>query len=433
MTAVQRNNIANPATGLMVYVTSNDLFYYYDGSVWIPLAAQTGQPTTASMWGVQPVRENTQVIASDDGANDEFGISVSISEDYAIIGAPYDDSGGSDSGSAYIFKRNGNSWIQEAKLTANDADIGDRFGFSVHISGSYAIVGAHEDDDKGFNSGSAYIFQRSGITWSLMTKLTAFDGAVSDNFGYSVSISSSHAVIGANADDDDAGSAYVFVRNSNVWGLEDKLTANDRTSDDYFGQSVAISGLYLVIGSYRDDDAGSDSGSAYVFSRVNNAWSQQAKLLPSDGAPSDAFGYSVAISGNTAVIGTWRDDDTGIGSGSAYVFSRSGTNWTEHAKLIANDGRAFDRFGFSVGIDGDNIVIGASHEDYNGINSGSAYIYEGSGANWTQTAKLTANNGDVDDRFGRAVAVSGVYALIGAHFSDPVFTNSGSAYFFKKE
>ncbi|MCH7954231.1 MAG: FG-GAP repeat protein, partial [Candidatus Marinimicrobia bacterium] len=224
-----------------------------------------------------------------------------------------------------------------------DGAADDQFGFSVSISGDYAVVGAYLDNDNGSDSGSAYIFKRTGTSWVQEAKLLPSDGAAFDNFGFSVSISGDYAVVGAFLDDDNggaSGSAYVFKRTGTSWAEEAKLLASDRAADDQFGVSVSISGDYAVVGAVFDDDNGDGSGSAYVFKRTGTSWAQEAKLLPSDGAAIDFFGMSVSISGDYAVVGAHRDDDSGPETGSAYVFKRSGTSWAQEAKLFPSDGAA---------------------------------------------------------------------------------------------
>lgn len=267
--------------------------------------------------------DETKLLAADGAAEDSFGCSVSISGDYAVVGADKDDDNGSASGSAYIFKRSGTTWSQQAKLTASDGAAGDEFGYFVSISGDYAVVGAYGDDDNGSASGSAYVFYRSGTTWTQQAKLTASDGAADDEFGRSVSISGYYAVVAAAYDDSFKGSAYIFYRNqggTDNWGQQAKLKASDGGWADMFGSSVSISGDYAVVGAYQDDDNGSHSGSTYVFYRSGTTWSQRAKLKASDGAASDQFGRSVSISGNYVVIGAPYDNDDGTDSGSAYVY-----------------------------------------------------------------------------------------------------------------
>jgi len=322
--------------------------------------------------------EAAKLLATDGAADDIFGISVSVSGDTAVVGAHSDDDNGSGSGSAYVFTRSGTTWTQQAKLTASDGAADDIFGHSVSLSGETAVVGAAADDDNGLNSGSAYVFTRSGTTWAQQAKLTASDGAAGDQFGRSVSVSGETAVIGAYLDDDNgsnSGSAYVFTRSGTTWTHQVKLIASDGAADDQFGRSVSVSGETAVVAAYLDDDNGSNSGSAYVFIRSGTTWTQQAKLTASDGAAGDQFGRSVSVSGETVVIGAYLDDDNGSNSGSAYVFTRSGTTWTQQAKLTASDGATSDVLGVSVSLSRDTAVVGAVLDDDNGSSSGSAYVF----------------------------------------------------------
>jgi hypothetical protein len=390
-----------------------------------------------SAWSVTPV-EVAKLLADDGATNDFFGFSVALSGDTAVIGALRDDNdvNGVDSGSAYVFTRAGANWSQQAKLTAADGAANDTFGGNVAISGDTAVIGALSDDNdvNGVDSGSAYVFIRSGTNWGQQAKLTATDGAAGDEFGYSVALSGDTAVIGAARDDDegnDSGSAYVFTRAGTNWSQQAKLTAADGAAGDVFSISVALSGNTVVIGADLNDNKGDNSGAAYVFTRSGTTWSQQAKLTADDGAADDIFGIRVALSGVTAVIGAARDDDKGDNSGAAYVFIRSGTTWSQQAKLTAADGAARDWFGTRVAISGDTAVIGAILDDDKSDNSGSAYVFTRSGTSWSQQAKLTATDGAADDVFGWSVALSGDTVVIGAPTSIFVLPGgTGSAYVF---
>ena len=395
-------------------------------------------------WSVTPV-EVAKLLTADGAAGDQFGYSVALSGDTAVIGARFDDDdvNGLESGSAYVFTRSGTTWSQQAKLTAADGASRDWFGVRVAISGDTAVITADADDDdvNGVDSGSAYVFTRSGTTWSQQAKLTAADGAAVDLFGYSVALSGDTALFGARFDDDDvngvdSGSAYVFIRSGTTWSQQAKLTAADGAAGDEFGYSVALFGDTAVITADADDDDvnGVDSGSAYVFTRSGTTWSQQAKLTAADSAAGDMFGFRVALSGDTALIGARFDDDDGVDSGSAYVFTRTGTAWSQQAKLTAADNAAGDWFGYSVALSSDTALIGAHFNDYDvdGVDSGSAYIFKRSGTTWSQQAKLTAADATAGDQFGGRVALSGDSALIGARLvdNDVYGVDSGSAYVF---
>ena len=292
-------------------------------------------------------------------------------------------------------------------------------------------VGALGDDDNGDHSGSAYLFDTT--TGQQLFKLLADDGAADDNFGNSVAISGATAIVGAWKDDDNgtsSGSAYLF---DTTTGLQiAKLLPKDGAAADEFGNSVAISGAIAIVGSRLDDDNGFTSGSAYLFDATTGQ--QIAKLLPNDGAPGDAFGSSVAISGNTAIVGSSNDDAKGPGSGSAYLFDA--TTGTQITKLLADDGAAHDHFGStSVAISGAIAIVGARLDDDNGVDSGSAYLFDiGEPENSVQIAKLLADDGAEDDSFGRSVAISAAtgkeIAIVGAWRDDDNGNQSGSAYLF---
>ena len=353
-----------------------------------------------------PARAQTQneiqiLLANAGAARGQFGISVAVDGDTAVIGVSADSDNGGNSGSAYVFTRDAGVWTEQQKLAASDGAAGDLFGVSVAVDGDTAVIGAFFDDDNGIKSGSAYVFTRSGTAWTQQAKLIASDGAAHDVFGESVAVDGDTAVIGARLDDDNgpaSGSAYVFIRSGTTWAQQAKLAAGDAAALDRFGLSVAVDADTAVIGAHLDDDNGGASGSAYVFTRSGSAWTQQQKLTASDGAASDFFGISVAIDADTAVIGASGGDDNGAGSGSAYAFTRIGGMWSEQAKLTASDGAALDRFGFSVAVDADTAVIGARLDDDRGTDSGSAYVFTRSAGMWSEEAKLTPGDAEAFDR-----------------------------------
>jgi len=362
----------------------------------------------------------------------DFGVSVSISGDYVIVGDALDDDNGKDAGSAYIFRREGSIWIEEQKLKASDGDEDDRFGISVSISGDYAIVGAYVDEINGLKTGSAYIFRREGAEWIEKQKLVANDGAEYDWFGFRVSISGDYAVVGAQFDDDNgvsSGSAYIFKKEGSNWAEVQKLTASDGSSLEAFGISVSISGDNVIIGAYEDDDNGINSGSAYIFERNITDWAEKQKLTASDGSELDGFGVSVSISGEYAIVGSYYDDDNGPYSGSVYIFKREGLTWQEKQKITANDGIEYDEFGFSSSISGDYIVVGAHFNDEMGWNSGSAYIFKREGSQWIEERKLSISDSVAGSWFGFSVSMSGDCAVVGAPL-DENEEKKGSAYVF---
>lgn len=382
----------------------------------------------------EPLLPQSKLTAPDAAGGDHFGQSVAVSGHTAIVGVNRDDDAGTNSGAAHVFVLSGGVWTQQVKLTAADAAASDEFGHSVAISGDTAVVGAYLDDDAGASSGSAYVFVRVGGVWSQQAKLTATDAALGDQFGYSVAISNDTVIIGANRDDDggsSAGSAYVFTRIGATWTQQAKLTASDPGASDQFGYSVNLSGDTAAVGSWGDDDLAGNSGALYVFTRTGGVWTQQAKLKASDAGATDNLGISLAIAGDTIVAGSYLDDDAGTNSGSAYVFARTGGAWSQQAKLTAADAAAGDQFGVSAAISGGTIVVGAWVDGDAGYASGSAYVFRRSGGVWTQAGKLTAADGSGGELFGASVAVSGVTAVAGAVLDFGPGNESGSAYVFK--
>ncbi len=391
--------------------------------------------------------QEAQKVASDGASSDQFGSTVAISGDTAIVGVRSDDIGANtNQGSAYIFVRNGTVWAEQQKLTASDGGLNDEFGVSVAISGDTVIIGTRFDDvGANVDQGSAYIFVRSGTVWTQQQKLTASDGGLVDNFGTGVAISGESVIVGSNGNDvganNNQGSAYIFARSGTVWTEQQKLTASDGLSNDQFGRSVSINGETAIVGVQLDDfGVNSAQGSAYIFIRNGTVWTEQQKLTAPDGAANDRFGISVAISGETAIVGA-NLDDIGANSdqGSAYIFVRSGTFWTQQQKLTASDGAGFDNFGNSVSINGDTAIVGAFGDDV-GVNGsqGSAYVFVRNGAVWTQQQKLTAIGGNAGDDFGTGVAISGDKIIVGAPLSDdsasaplaPQATDQGAMFIF---
>jgi hypothetical protein len=368
----------------------------------------------------------TKLTASDAAAEDWFGKSVSINGDTMVVGAVYEDDKGTNSGSAYVFRYDGTSWVEEAKLTASDGAAYDQFGCSVSISGDKVVVGAQLDDDLGGDSGSAYIFRYNGTNWVEVAKLTASDGSTNSSFGNSVSVSGETVVVGAYWDDGagwNSGSAYVFRYNGTSWVEETKLTPSDAAYEDFIGESVSISGDTIVVGAFGDDDGGNNSGSAYIFRYNGTNWVEETKLTASDASEDAIFGNRVCISGDAVVVGSYGDDDAGYLSGAAYIFRYNGSSWVEEAKLTASDGAAGNYFGVSVSITGDTAVVGAYGSD-------STYIFRYKGTSWVEVAKLKASGGALRESFGASVSINGDKVVVGAPTDDDNGFWSGSAYVF---
>jgi len=267
--------------------------------------------------------QQAKLTASDGRYSDSFGYSVSIYGQYVIIGAERDDTeNGSDSGSAYIFYNNAGNWELQAKLLAPDGDVSDLFGRYVCISEKYAIVGMMLDADNGTRTGSAYVFTNNGGSWDMQTKLMPFDASSQKLFGCSVSISGEYAVVGTTSN-----SAYIFHNNSGNWEQKKKLTAPDGAEENYFGMSVSISSQHIIIGAKYDDDNGDMSGAAYIFHNNSGNWEHKAKIIASDGNANNYFGNSVCISGQSVIIGAPASNiTTSYKYGSAYFFTNKGVS-----------------------------------------------------------------------------------------------------------
>ncbi|MCA8943679.1 MAG: FG-GAP repeat protein, partial [Planctomycetes bacterium] len=466
---------------------------------------------------VDPVVQQAYLKASNTATSDEFGSAIAVSGDTIVVGAPNEDSGatgvdgdGSDdsvmnSGAAYVFVRSGGVWSQQAYLKASNPDASDLFGTSVAVSGDTIVVGAHledsaatglggdQNDNSAAGAGAAYVFVRSGGVWAQQAYLKASNTAPMDYFGYSVAVSGDTVLVGAYGEDSSAtgvngdetdnslngvGAAYVFVRSGSNWSQQAYLKASNSGGGDYFGWSVAIDADTAVVGAWREDSSATgangneadntspNAGAAYVFARSGTVWTQQAYLKASNTGAGDEFGSSVAVAGDTVVVGAPSEDSAASGvdgdgtnnsagaSGAAYVFSRSGSTWSQQAYLKASNPDASDEFGTSVGVTGDSVVVGAPFEESaaTGVNgdqsddslsaTGAAYVFTRSGPSWVQEAYLKPSNSGRGDNFGWSVAVSGNTVAVGAKSEDSMATGvngddsddsqqqSGAAYVF---
>jgi regulation of enolase protein 1 (concanavalin A-like superfamily) len=464
---------------------------------------------------VDPIVQQAYLKASNTGGGDLFGLSVAVSGNTVVVGAPREAGSGTGvnapdnnlaggAGAAYVFVRSGTTWSQQAYLKASNTGAEDEFGWAVAISGDTIVVGARFEDGNGRGvdppdnnlvpeAGAAYVFVRSGTTWSQQAYLKASNTGLGadegDRFGSSVAISDDTVLIGAPSEDGSgtgvdpmdndllnrAGAAYVFVRSGTSWSQQAYLKASNTGVADQFGCSVAVHGDTVVVGAFDergsgmginppDDDAAFGAGAAYVFVRSGTTWSQQAYLKGSNtngndhfGA-NDEFGFSVAVSGDTVVVGARLEgvnvlnDSLSRPSGAVYVFTRSGTTWSQQAHLQASNGGVRDDFGWSVAVDGNTLIVGAFSEDGSGAgvdpmhndaasNAGAAYVFLRSGTTWSQQAYLKASNTDGHDHFGGSVAVSGDIVLVGAGdesgsgsginpVDDDFASSAGAAYIF---
>lgn len=377
--------------------------------------------------------QQQELTASDGGTYDDFGYSVAVSGGTAVISATQKTVGSnSDQGSVYVFVLSGTTWTQQAELTASDGVANDHFGTAVSISGDTVLIGATVRNTL---TGVAYVFVRSGTTWSQQAELTASDAATLNDFGAAVSVSGDTAVIGAPERNSSTGAAYVFVRSGTVWSQQAELTASDAATGGGFGAAVAVSGTTVAIGaSGHTVNAHTDQGAAYVFVQIGGvSWTQQAELLASDGALNYRFGSAVSVNGGTALIGATGNKINGHNNqGAAYVFVQSGSTWSQQAELTASDGAAANSFGSAVSVDGSTAVIGArGHAVGSNSSQGAGYVFLQSGSTWSQQSEVTASDGAAGDFLGITLSVSGGTAVFGSYtHAVNGQSNQGDAYIF---
>jgi hypothetical protein len=348
------------------------------------------------------VPEEVHLLPPDEGG--ALGHAVTLDGDTAAL------SGG---GGVYVFRRQGASWVREAKLLGSDSLPGDYFGCQIALHGDTIVVGAKEDDSQG----SAYVFVRQGEVWSEQAKLTAPDAFNGQEFGHSVAIHGDTAVVGAPAPDNwhTIAAAYVFERQGSSWTLQVKFDDPTRSwySIGEFGDSIAISEDTIVVGEPYFDSPSSSSGAVYVYRWTGTSWYEEAMLQPHDVGYKHRFGISVSICGDSLVVGSIRQ---AAYSNSVYVFEHRGSVWTETQQLVASTsaGEFGDRFGLSVSIAEDVIVVGAPWDKEQGVQSGAAYVFVRTGPRWMELAKVSPAAGIYNlDEFGSAVAADDRRVLVG--------------------
>jgi hypothetical protein len=358
------------------------------------------------------------------GDGEWFGGAVDIDATVAVIGAPWDGENGDSPGAAYVYRYENGVWAGEATLTASDGAPNDRFGRSVAVHGDVIVVGAIGDDDHGECSGSAYVYRFNGDMWIEEAKLLPSGGEPFDYFGFSVALHGDHLIVGARGPSDGEGhpgSASIYRHNGSSWEEEATVSGSGGDGRDYFGYGVAIAEDLAVVGAIWDEENGEKAGAAYAYRFDGAEWTQEQKLLAPDGAIGDWFGSSVSISGDTVLVGASWEDHGAEDAGAAYVFRHDDSSWNQEEKLTAFDGGASDYFGTSVAICGDIAVIGAAGDNDMGDDSGSAYVYHREGSNWSLASKALALDGTSNDHFGCAVGLSDGNTVIGASATDAAY------------
>lgn len=373
-----------------------------------------------------------RVAAGDSAPFDSFGQAVAISVDTMVVGS-WNDETTTATGSAYVYDvlSGGATFLQ--KLTAPDLAAFDRFGWSVAVDADIIAVGSDRDDNVWIDAGSVYIYARSGSTYTFVTKVLATDAQPGDFLGASVSLSGNTLLVGAPGDDDlaaNAGAAYVFVRSGSSWSQQVKLLAADGGADDGFGSAVALDGDRALVGAANHDLPRTDAGAAYPYVRSGAAWSRGDKLSAPTSQANDQFGFSVALRGTDALVGAPLSDVQRLDGGTAFAFQEIAGVWQFVNTLASPTGNNDDQFGISVALGNELALIGGYRDDAAGVDGGAVLLYVRSDSDWQFDQRISApvSTGDL---FGRAVAARGDLAAVGAPLDDVSSSNEGAAFLFE--
>jgi hypothetical protein len=399
----------------------------------IPVVELTPAPVAVATYSFSTESSSTKLTNEFSTKSKKFGISVAIDGDTIISGNPHDFYEGSDSGSASVFNISNDTWIQQAEITADDIYQGYLFGEAVDIDGDTAVIGA-----TGGAKGAVYVYVLSDGIWNQQAKLVDIATDSSAKFGESVAISGNTVVIGAPNDDafdTDSGSVFVFTRTGDVWSKSAQLSASGRVytlSNNKFGESVAIDSDRIYVGALGDfATKGTDSGAVYVFTLSDGTWVEEAKLHASDGAQGDYFGRSISAFNDTLGVGAPGVDEVFPDLGATYIFVRNDIGgWDQETKLLASNGAFEDNFGWSVAVGADVAIVGALYANAPGSDSGSIYTYERTGTTWAERSILAGNDPTTNDRLGTSVAISGNVAVAGAPGYTDVAEPTGAMHVF---
>jgi FG-GAP repeat protein len=403
-----------------------------EGPLWarVMCALVVFLPATSSVEAARVFVERQKIVPPTPFRSAHFGSSIAVSGDTVLIGAPEEDPDFRNRGAAYVYVRTGGTWSLQARLTADEPADFRHFGWAVALDGDTALVGEPRRD---YDTGAVYVFTRTGTVWTLQDRLESDDRTPGQWFGSAVALNEDTAVIGAPSDFASTGAAYVFVRYDGVLVQQARLVAPDGQQRDEFGTSVGVHGRTAIVGAPR---ALAASGAVYAFERGDQGWVFEEKLRAPFALSSDQFGYSVAIDDATALIGAPYRNPNGFGPGSVVTFARPGESWPDGVKHVASDGHRNDIFGFKVAIDGDSFVVGAMFEDDGSADAeatGAVYSFTRSGGAWLEQAKLIASDALEGDFLGSSVGVVGTTALVGASHSDAPggLYDAGAVYVFK--
>lgn len=381
-----------------------------------------------------------KLVGQDLTFDDHFGSNVAISGDVAAGAAPEADVGNTDdAGAVYLFNHTGSGWTETVKLTAGDVQEDARFGRTLSLHGDTLAVGAPKEDAAAEESGAVYVFEKgSSAQWAQVAKLVPSDAEAWDHFGRGLAVEDQVLVAGARHDDDlgtSSGSAYVFTRTSDGnWTEAEKLLAWDGAPGDRLGRSVAIENNLVLVGAQSDDAPEDDSGSVYTFQQSEDgSWNDGTKLVPSDSERNDLFGNALSMDGDTAVIGAYFDSEGDASGGAAYIFTLNpnGT-WTERRKLLPPEPQDSGHFGVSVSIKGETAAIGHyrfdESTDIQDVGEVLLYARNQSGV-WSLQERIMASDRRPGDWLGIDVAIHNSTLISGANKDDlGDRRDAGSAY-----
>lgn len=408
MSRAERKNISSPATGLLVYDTDENAFFYYNGTAWESIRNEYYG------FGDNQSDETTecQKVLPDDGvADDQFGAAISLWDNYALVGAPTQNS---NIGAVYIFENINGTWTQQSTLSASDGVANDVFGATIVMTETYAFISAYGVNS---NTGAVYVFERSGDTWTEIDKLEADDGQANSVFGTSLAISGDYLAIGALYGNGTSGAVYVFQQSGGVWTQHSKLVASDFVQADFFGQAVAISESKIVVGA----PASNQTGAAYIFELSEGIWSEQSKL---EGETNDLFGFAVGIYGEQIIVGAPDHE----GTGAVLIHEHDGVSWVEKEELTPWGDTQNSSYGIPLVITDDKMMVGANGYDISNSHAGAAYIYNYTNESWQLETQFIPADPSFEPRMGTALALSDDFALVGAVNDSENGTAAGAVY-----
>lgn len=373
------------------------------------------------------------LLPADGQQSDSFGRAVSLWGDRALVTSVFDDGIGADSGSAYIFERQGGIWSLARKLVASDEADSDRFGHDGAIHDDTAIVATRYDQDAGYGTGAVYVFERQGGLWAETAKLVASPMQSGAFFGQAVDIGVDEIVVGASLEDGfifpNKGAVHVFRLLAGVWTGTQTLFASDASANARFGEDLAMDGGTLVVGARSESEKAPSAGAAYVYESIGGVWTETQKLTAGDPESGALFGVYVAVSGDVIAVGAPQEDALGTDTGAVYVFEREGSSWVQTAKLLP-DTSTPSSFGF-VELSGNTLLVGASRDPALGVASGAVYRFTKQAGSWIRAGKFSGDGTTDTDQFGNAISMWGTETLISARAAmDPNGFRTGKAYLF---